>query len=57
MQKFGEKCVTTHCDNSLCAQLANHWTPGLWACYADGYLIGTYWVFNPKTKKIILMQV
>ena len=44
----------TYMDNTHWAKLANQKTPGIWAGYAKGHSTGTYWVFNPKTKKIIL---
>ena len=38
------------------AKLANCRSPGIWIGYVDGHPTGTYWVLNPKTKKIILNQ-
>ena len=49
-------CVITHQDNSHCAKLANHDTPGIWVGCADGHPTSAYWVFNPKTEKIILTR-
>ena len=56
MQKFGEMCIITQCDNYHGAKLANHGNPGIWVGYADGHATATYWVFNPKTKMIILIR-
>ena len=50
MQKFGEICIATYKDNSHQAKLANHGTPSIWVSYAEDNT-GTYWIFNPKTKK------
>ena len=46
----------THKDNSHHAKFANHGTPDIWEGYIDGNPIGTYWVLNPRTKKIILTR-
>ena len=54
MQKFGEMYITTYRDNTHWAKLANQGTPGIWVGYAEVHPTGTYWGFNPKTKKIIL---
>ena len=54
MQKFGEMCIAIYRDNTHQAKLANQGTPGIWVSYAGGHPTGTYWVFNPKTKKITL---
>ena len=54
MQNFGEMCITTYRDNTYQAKLANFGTPGIWVGYAEGHSTGTYQVFNPKMKKIIL---
>ena len=56
MQKFGEMCIATYKDNTHRAKLANHRTPGIWVGYAENHPTGTYWVFNPKTKCIILTR-
>ena len=56
MQKCGEMCISTNRDNTHQAKLANCGTPGIQVSYADGHPTGTYWVFNPKTTKIILTQ-
>ena len=56
MQKFGEMCTTTFKDNTHQAKLANQGTPGIWVGYAKNHPTGTYWIFNPKTKRIILTR-
>ena len=56
MQKFGETCITTYRYNTHQAKLANQVTPGIWVGYAKGHPTGTYQVFKPKTKKIILIR-
>ena len=56
MQKFGEMCITMYRNNTHQAKLANHGSPGIQVSYADGHPTGTYQVFNPKTKKIVLTQ-
>ena len=56
MQKFDEMCVTTHWDNFHHAKIANHGTSGIQLGCTDGHPTGTYWVFNPKTKKKILIK-
>ena len=38
------------------AKSANQGAPGIWVGFAKGHPIGTYQVFNPKTKKIILTK-
>ena len=53
MQKFGEMCITTYSDNTHHAKLVNFGAPCIWVGYTDGHPTDTYWVFNPKTKKII----
>ena len=54
MQKFGEICITTYKDETNLAKLAIQGTPGIWVGYTEGHPTGTYWGFNPKTKKITL---
>ena len=56
VQKIDEMCITTYRDNFYQAKLANQGAPGIWVGFAEVYPIGTYWVFNPKTKKIILTK-
>ena len=56
MQKFGEMCIPTFKDDTHWAKLANHKTPGIWVGYAKNHPPGTYQMFNPKTKWIILTQ-
>ena len=56
MQKFGEMCIFTYKDNTHWAELANHGTPGIWVGYSENHPAGTYQIFKPKTKKIILTQ-
>ena len=56
MQKIGEMCITTYRDYTHFAKLVNQDTPDICVDYAEGHPTGTYWVFNPKTKKIILTQ-
>ena len=54
MKKFGEMCIATFKDNTHRAKLANQGTPGIWVGYAENHPTGTYRIFNPKTKRIIL---
>ena len=56
LQKFGEMCIATFKDNIHRAKLANRRTPGIWVGYADNHPTGTYRIFNPKTKRIILTR-
>ena len=56
MQKFGEMCIVTFKDNTHRAKLAYQGTPGIWIGYAKNYPTGTYQIFNPKTKRIILTR-
>ena len=56
MQKFGQMCITTYKDNTQQAKLPNQATPDFWVTYAEGRPTGTYWVFNPKKKTIILTR-
>ena len=56
MQKFGEMCISTFKDNTHWAKLANKGTPRIWVGYAENHPTGTNWIFNPKTKKIILTR-
>ena len=54
MQKIGEMCIATFKDNTHRAKLANCGTSGIWVGYANNHPTGTYHIFNPKTKRIIL---
>ena len=54
MHNFGEMCITTYKDNTHAAKLANCGTPSIWVGFTENHLAGTYQIFNPKTKKIIL---
>ena len=54
MQKFGERCIATYKDNFYWTKLANPGTPIIWVGYTEDHLAGTYQIFNPKFKKIIL---
>ena len=56
MQKFCEMCITTYSNSTHQDKLANWSTTGMWVGYTDGHPNGTYQVFNPKTKKIILTR-
>ena len=56
MQKFGEMCITTYKDNTHWAKLANCGTPGVWVGCAKNHPYGTNQIYNPKTKKNILIQ-
>ena len=56
MQKFGEMCIAAFKDNTYWAKLANQGTPGIWVGYAENHPTGTYRIFNPKTKRIILTR-
>ena len=56
MQKFGEMCVTTNWDNSHCAKLANHGTPGIWVGYADSTpLVNTRYSI-PRLKRLFNLR-
>ena len=57
MQKFGKMCIATYRENIHQAKLANQGTPGIWVGYVDCHPNGTYWVFNPKTKKFLTQDV
>ena len=50
MQKFDEVFITTYNDNMKWAQLANQGAHSIWVGFAEDYLTGTYWVFNPNAK-------
>ena len=54
MQKFDEMCIITNKDNTHWAKLANHGTPSIWVDYTENHPTGTYQIFYPKMKKIIL---
>ena len=56
MQKFGEMCITTFKDNTHRAKLANWGTTGIWVGWAENHPTGTYRIFNPKAKWIILTR-
>ena len=56
MQKIGGMCIATYRDNTHWAKLANHGTWGFWVGYADGHPTSSCWVYNTKTKNIILTQ-
>ena len=56
MHELGEMCIATYNDNIHWAKLANQGTPGIGVSYAEVHPTGTYLVFNPKTKKIILTR-
>ena len=56
MQKFGEMCIATYRDNTHQAKLANQGNPSILVGYAEGHPTGTYQVFNPKTKQVILTR-
>ena len=56
MQKFGEIFIATFKDNIHQAKLANCGTPSIWVGYIKNHPAGTYQIFNPKTKKIIVTQ-
>ena len=49
-------CINTYRDNTHQAKLANQGIFDMWVGYAEGHPTGTYWVFDPMTKKIILTQ-
>ena len=57
MQKFGEMCIATYRDNTHWAKLANSDAPGIWVGYAEYHPTGTYQVFNPMTKMIVLTKM
>ena len=56
MQKFGEMRIATFKDNTHFAKLANQGTPGILLGYDENHPAGTYRIFNPKTKHIILTR-
>ena len=56
MQKFDEMCITTFKDNTHQAKSPNQGNHGIWVGYAKNHPTHTYWIFNPKTKWIILTQ-
>ena len=47
--------ITTYWDTSHQAKLANHGTQ-FWLVLKKGHPVGTYWVYNPKTKTVILTK-
>ena len=49
------KCATSR-TRTIIIRLANHGTPGIWVVYTENHPAGTYQIFNPKTKKVILTQ-
>ena len=55
-QTFGEISNATYTDNSHLAKLAEWGTPGIWVGFAESHQVGTYSMYNPKTKKIILIK-
>ena len=56
MQKFGEMCITPYRDNTHWDNLAKCGALSILMGDADGHLTATYWDFNFKTKKIILIR-
>ena len=54
IQTIGEMCITTYRENTNWAKLAHSGAPGILVGYTDGHPIGTYQVFNLKTKTILL---
>ena len=56
MQQFGEMCIATYKDNTYWTTLASHGTPGICVGYSENHPTGTYRIFNPKTKKVILTR-
>ena len=57
VQKFGEIYITTHCNNSRQAKLANCCIPGIWMCFTKGHPGSTYHVLNPKAKSSLTKDV
>ena len=55
-QKFGKLYITTYIVNFHWTQLANLGVPGIWVGFIEGHPVGTYCVFNPKTKTIIFTK-
>ena len=47
-------CITMYRDNFHGAKLANQGVLGIWVGFTEGHPIGTYHMYNPKTKKIIV---
>ena len=56
VQKFGEMCINMYGNNFCWAKLVNQGAPGIQVGFTEGHSVGTYWVYNPKTKKIILVK-
>ena len=52
MQNFGEMYITMNRDNTHQAKSANQGTPGIWVGYAEHQPNCTFWVFNPKIKRL-----
>ena len=53
-EKIGEMCNTTYRNNTYWAKLAIGGALEIWVGYTDCHPTGTYKIFTPKTKKIIL---
>ena len=47
-------CIAAFKDITHRTKLANRGTPGIWVGYAEIHPTGTYHIFNPKIKRIIL---
>ena len=54
LQKFGETCILTNCDNSHWSKIANWDIDRIWLDFAYGNQFNTYQVLNPKTSNICL---
>ena len=56
MQRFGETCMMTNCDDLHHAKLANQGTTRSWMGFTDEHPVGTYPVLNLKNQKISLTK-
>ena len=50
VQYFDQMFIATYWDYSHLAKLANWDTPGIWPCFAEGHLVYTFCLYNPKMK-------
>ena len=52
---FGQECIVTN-RTAIKSKLSNRGKPCLWMGYADDHSAGTYRLYNPATRKIILSR-
>eukprot|EP01083_Nonionella_stella_P004795 13981_1 len=52
---FGEMCVVSD-RRKIKAKFDDRGKTGIWLGYAEGHAVGTYRVYNPETKKVILSR-